>query len=285
MSESMFQQERDARGVVRLTLERPEVHNAFNDSLIAALTEALDALGRDVGVRAVVLAARGKSFSAGADLGWMQRMAGYGREENLADARALAKLMATLNELSKPTVALVQGPAFGGGVGLVACCDMAIAAESASFSLSEVKLGLIPAVISPYVVAKIGEAAARRYVLTGERFTAARALDLGLVQEVVAAEELEAAGARLLEVLLASGPEAQREAKALIRDVVGQPIEAALIEETASRIATVRAGKEAREGIGAFLEKRKPRWAIREEQVQEIRETAPSRPSPPEGEG
>ena len=258
----MFRQEVDARGVALLTLDRPEVHNAFNDELIAALTEALEALGRDPAVRAVVLAAVGKSFSAGADLGWMQRMAGYGSEENLADARALAKLMATLNELPKPTLALVQGPAFGGGVGLVACCDIALAAEGASFSLSEVKLGLIPAVISPYVVAKIGEAAARRYMLTGERFSAERALGLGLLHEVVPAGELEAAGARLLEALAAGGPEAQAAAKALIRSVAGRPVDAALIEETAARIAKVRAGEEAREGVGAFLEKRKPRWSV-----------------------
>ena len=260
MAESLFKQSRDERGVARLTLDRPEVHNAFNDALIAELTAALEALGADPGVRAVVLAAEGKSFSAGADLGWMQRMAGYGREENLADARALAKLMATLNELPKPTLALVQGPAFGGGVGLVACCDIALAADSASFSLSEVKLGLIPAVISPYVVAKIGESAARRYFLTGERFSAEQALSLGLLHEVVAPEALAAAGERLLAALFAGGPQSQSAAKALIRDVVARPIEPPLIEETAGRIAEVRAGADARDGIAAFLEKRKPSW-------------------------
>ncbi len=263
MAEALFKQTKDARGVARLTLDRPEVHNAFNDALIAELTAALESLGADPGVRAVVLAAEGKSFSAGADLGWMQRMAGYGREENLADARALAKLMATLNELPKPTLALVQGPAFGGGVGLVACCDIALAVESARFSLSEVKLGLIPAVISPYVIAKIGESAARRYFLTGERFSAERALALGLLHEVVPPEDLAAAGERLLSSLFAGGPQSQAAAKALVREVVGRPIEPALIEATAARIAEVRAGDEARDGVAAFLEKRKPSWVAK----------------------
>ena len=261
MAEAMFQESRDEQGVVRLVLDRPEVHNAFNDALIAALTETLRRLGEDPAVRVVILAANGKSFSAGADLGWMQRMAGYGYGENLADARALAGLMSALNELPKPTLALVQGAAFGGGVGLVACCDIVIAAEPASFCLSEVKLGLIPAVISPYVVAKIGEAAARRYFLSAERFSAERAHVLGLVHEVVPAEELEAAGLRVIEALRAGGPQSQASAKALIRAVAGRPLDSALIDETAARIAEVRAGEEAREGIGAFLEKRKPRWA------------------------
>ncbi len=262
MAEPMFLEAIDEAGVARVTLNRPEVHNAFNDDLIAELTAALVRLEQDPAVRAVVLAAAGKSFSAGADLNWMKRMAGYSEEENRADARGLAGLMRSLNELAKPTVALVQGAAYGGGVGLVACCDIAIAATRASFCLSEVKLGLIPAVISPYVIAAIGERAARRYFVTAERFDAETALRLGLVQEVVAPEELEAAGRRVLEALLAGGPEAQAAAKRLVRDMAGRPIDDALVEETAKRIAEVRAGDEAREGISAFLEKRRPSFAV-----------------------
>ncbi len=260
MAEPMFLQAVDDAGVARLTLKRPEVHNAFNDELIADLTAALKRLEQDPAVRAVLLAAEGKSFSAGADLNWMKRMAGYSEEENRADARGLAGLMRRLDGLAKPTVALVQGAAYGGGVGLVACCDIAIAATRASFCLSEVKLGLIPAVISPYVIAAIGARAARRYFVTAERFDAEAALRLGLVQEVVAPEELEAAGRRVLDALLAGGPEAQAAAKRLVRDLAGLPIDDALVEETAKRIAEVRAGAEAREGVSAFLEKRPPAW-------------------------
>ncbi len=260
MTQPMFLEETDASGVARLTLNRPEVHNAFNDELIAGLTGALETLGGDPDVRLVVLAARGKSFSAGADLNWMKRMAGYSEAENLADARALAALMATLNGLPKPTLAVVQGPAFGGGVGLVACCDIALAAETASFALSEVKLGLIPAVISPYVVSAIGARAARRYFLTAERFSAAEAHRLGLVHEVVEAAGLEAASERIVEALRQAGPESQAASKRLIAAVAHRAVDAAIVEDTARRIAEVRAAPEAREGIAAFLEKRKPAW-------------------------
>lgn len=263
MTEPHFLEAVDDRGVARLTLNRPAVHNAFNDALIGDLTETLARLGGDPSVRVVILAARGKSFSAGADLNWMQRMAGYSQAENLADARALALLMATLNDLPKPTLALVQGPAFGGGVGLVACCDIAVATERASFSLSEVKLGLIPAVISPYVLAAIGEAAARRYFLTAERFDAAEARRLGLVHEVVEAEALESTAEALVGALLQAGPEALSAAKALIFAMTGRPIDEALRDETAQRIAELRVGPEAREGIGAFLEKRRPNWSTK----------------------
>ena len=193
-------------GVATVTLNRAEVHNAFNDTVIADLTGVLRRLGDDDKVRAVVLRAEGKSFSAGADLGWMQRMAGYGHAENLADAGALAELMRVLNFLPKPTVARVQGAAFGGGVGLVACCDIAIASDAASFSLSEVRLGLIPAVISPYVVAAIGERAARRYFLTAERFDADEALRIGLVHQVVPADQLDSAVDTILTRLSEGGP-------------------------------------------------------------------------------
>ncbi len=255
----MLTREVDRRGVAELTLSRPEVHNAFDDRLIAALTEALEALGADGAVRAVVLAAEGKSFSAGADLGWMKRMASYGEAENLADARALARLMETLDRLPKPTIAKVQGAAFGGGVGLVACCDIAVGSEAARFMLSEVKLGLIPAVISPYVVKAIGQRAARRYFLTAERFDAAQALHFGLLHRVVPAEGLDAAVEELLAALLAAGPAAVAASKDLVF-AVDRPLDAAVIEDTARRIAEIRAGAEGREGVRAFLEKRKPVW-------------------------
>jgi methylglutaconyl-CoA hydratase len=250
-------------GVATVTLNRAEVHNAFNDTVIVDLTAVLRRLGDDAKVRAVVLRAEGKSFSAGADLGWMQRMASYGHAENLADAGALAELMRVLNFLPKPTVARVQGPAFGGGVGLVACCDIAIASETASFSLSEVRLGLIPAVISPYVVAAIGERASRRYFLTAERFDAAEALRLGLVHQVVPADQLDSAVDTILTRLSEGGPAAQRAAKDLIFTVAHRPIDAGLIHDTAERIATIRASAEGREGLAGFLEKRKPAWTAR----------------------
>ena len=250
-------------GTATVTLNRAEVHNAFNDTVIADLTAALRRLGDDAKVRAVVLRAEGKSFSAGADLGWMQRMAGYGHAENLADAGALAELMRVLNFLPKPTVARVQGAAFGGGVGLVACCDIAIASDAAGFSLSEVRLGLIPAVISPYVVAAIGERAARRYFLTAERFGADEALRIGLVHQVVPADQLDSAVDTILTRLSEGGPAAQRAAKDLIFAVAHRPIDAGLIHDTAERIATIRASSEGREGLAGFLEKRKPAWTAR----------------------
>jgi methylglutaconyl-CoA hydratase len=211
-------------------------------------------------VRLVVLAASGQSFSAGADLNWMRRMADYSYQQNLADALALAELMRTLNNLAKPTIAKVQGPAYGGGVGLVACCDIAVASETASFSLSEVRLGLIPAVISPYVVNAIGERQARRYFLSAERFGAREAQRIGLVHEVVAAEELDGAVARLLDTLAGNSPAAMAAAKDLARAVSRGPIDATMIEDTARRIAEIRASPEGREGLNAFLDKRKPSW-------------------------
>ncbi len=250
----------DDRGVATVTLSRPELHNAFDEGLIAGLAEALGRLAEDPAVRVVLLRAESKSFSAGADLNWMRRMAGYGEAENLADAERLAALMAALDRLPRPTVAVVQGAAFGGGVGLIAACDMAVASEAASFSLSEVKLGLTPAVISPYVVNAIGVRAARRYMLTGERFDAATAHRLGLVHQVVPADALDAAAETLTATLLACGPEAITECKALIARVARGRIDAALIADTAHRIARIRVTAEAREGIAAFLEKRKPDW-------------------------
>jgi methylglutaconyl-CoA hydratase len=245
--------------VARLTLNRPERHNAFDDTLIAALDSALATLAADNAVRVVLLAAAGKSFSAGADLNWMRRMAGYSDAENRADAERLAALLGGLDRLAKPTVALVQGAAIGGGVGLVAACDIAIASEAALFALSEVRLGLIPSVISPYVVAAIGARASRRYMLTAERFDAAEALRLGLVHQVVAADALEDAARAAVRHLLAGGPAAIAESKALVRDV-DRPLTDAIVADTAARIARLRASPEGREGVSAFLEKRKPAW-------------------------
>ncbi|WP_282610773.1 enoyl-CoA hydratase/isomerase family protein [Pelagibius sp. Alg239-R121] len=261
MYNPFFLEEIAPSGIARITLTRVDVHNAFNDALISELTSALQGLDEDPRVRMVILAAKGRSFSAGADLNWMKAMAGYAEKENLEDARGLAELMRTLNELSKPTLALVQGAAFGGGVGLVACCDIALASEEASFCLSEVRLGLIPAVISPYVIAAIGQRAARRYFLTAERFPASEAYRVGLVHEVVPAEDLETRGQRLAQVLLAGGPSAQKESKDLIFAVSNRAIDDDVVEETAVRIARLRKSPEGREGVNAFLEKRKPDWA------------------------
>ncbi|MEJ1995340.1 MAG: enoyl-CoA hydratase-related protein [Limibacillus sp.] len=260
MERPLFMEEIGARGVARLTLTRADKHNAFNDKLIVELTQMLRGLESDPRVRVVVLAAEGQSFSAGADLNWMRSMAQYGEEQNLADARQLAALMATLNGLKKPTLALVQGPAIGGGVGLVACCDIAIAASSAFFCLSEVRLGLSPSVISPYVVAAIGARAARRFFLTAERFSADEAEALGLVHEVVPDALLQTRGDEVVERLLEGGPEAQAETKDLIASVAGRQPGPELSEETARRIARLRAGAEGQEGMAAFFEKRKPGW-------------------------
>ncbi len=248
------------QGVAVVALNRPELHNAFNETLIAELTEVLNVLDADDAVRAVVLAGNGKSFCAGADLNWMKKMAGYGPAENLVDAQALALMLRTLNGLSKPTVARVQGAAYGGGVGLTACCDIAIAAIEASFALSEAKLGLIPATISPYVIEAIGARQARRYFLTGERFDAAEAYRIGLVHDIVPIAELDERINGVLGALMLAGPRAQMECKALIRGVAHRPIDAEVISGTAEHIAAVRASPEGKEGVAAFLEKRAASW-------------------------
>ncbi|NIQ92791.1 MAG: enoyl-CoA hydratase/isomerase family protein [Desulfuromonadales bacterium] len=250
----------DDRGRATLTMDRPEVHNAFDDALIAAMTAELRRLQDVPEVRVLVLKATGKSFSAGADLGWMRRMADYSEAENFDDSMALAELMRTLDAFPRPTVALVQGAAFGGGVGLVACCDTVIASEKAKFCLSEVKLGLIPAVISPYVVAAIGPRSARRYFLSAERFDAAEARRLKLVHEVVAPAQLEERGEQLCDALLGNGPAAMTAAKELVAAVAGRTPDEGLIRDTAGRIAATRASAEGKEGVGAFLEKRQPDW-------------------------
>jgi methylglutaconyl-CoA hydratase len=249
------------QGVARITLARPQVHNAFDDALIAELTAALGAVATDAAARVVLLRAEGRSFCAGADLNWMKRMADYDHAQNLADAERLAHMLQTLYALPKPTVAVVQGAAYGGGVGLVACCDVALAAERATFSLSEVKLGLIPATISPFVVEAVGARAARKLSLTGERIDASEAHRLGLVHEVVADEAALAARADALGALLAGyGPQTLAAVKSLIDAVAGRPIDEALHADTARRIADQRTRPEGREGVAAFLGKRKPAW-------------------------
>ena len=253
-------QDIDARGVVTVTLNRPELHNAFDDALIAEMTHVLATLGADPAVRAVVLRGHGKSFSAGADLDWMRRMAGYTQAQNQKDAEGLARLMHTLDRLPKPVIAVVQGAAYGGGVGLVAACDIAIASTKASFCLSEVKLGLIPAAISPYVVAAIGARQARRYFMTAEVIPATRAREIGLVHEVVAPDEVETTLTAVLDAVFQGAPGAQAEAKDLVFLVDGVPVDQALIVETAWRIAQRRVSAEGREGVGAFLAKRRPVW-------------------------
>jgi methylglutaconyl-CoA hydratase len=251
--------------VAIVVLNRPEVHNAFNETLIAELTAALRAMDSDPEVRAVVLAGAGESFCAGADLNWMQKMAGFNRAQNLADARSLAAMLATLDTLSKPTIARVHGAIFGGGVGLVACCDIAIGTQDAVFSFSEARLGLIPATISPYVIEAIGARAARRYFLSAERFTAAEAYRLGLLHDLALPEELDARVNELLGTLLTAGPRAQAECKLLLRAIAKRPVDADLIADTAQRIARVRSSPEGREGIAAFLAKRKAAWVPRGE--------------------
>ncbi len=260
MTESTLKIAIDGRGVATVTMNRPEKHNAFDDGVIAELTAAFASLAAKPEVRLMVLAAEGKSFSAGADLGWMKRMAGYSYEDNLRDAGGLAQMLFTLDTLPMPTIARVQGAAFGGAVGLVSCCDVAIGSPRASFCLSEVKIGLIPATISPYVVAAMGQRAARRYSISAERFSAETAAQLGLLSEVVAEEELDAAVENMIEALLGNSPAAMQAAKRLIADVSKRPIDDALIAGTSERIARIRVSDEGQEGLGAFLEKRTPAW-------------------------
>lgn len=260
----LFIEDMGESGVATLTLTRPDKHNAFNAELISGLTAALRGVESDRRVRCVLLAAEGTSFSAGADLNWMRSMADASEMQNLEDARALAALMETLDGLAKPTVALVQGPAIGGGVGLVACCDIAVAADDAVFALSEVRLGLIPAVIQPYVAGAIGVRAARRYTLTGERFDAREAHRLGLVHEVVPQMQLTQTAERIVRSLLKGGPEAQHAAKSQLRWLRGKEPDETVREDGARRIAALRVSAEGQEGISAFLEKRSPEWAPEE---------------------
>jgi len=249
-----------ARRVAVVWLAREQARNAFNETLSAELTAAGTKLGADDAVRAIVLAGRGPAFCAGADLDWMRRMAGYSDAENRADARALAQMLRTIFLCPKPTVARVHGDAYAGGMGLIAACDIAVAASSVHFCLSETRLGLIPATIAPYVVRAMGEQAARRYALTAERFDAAEALRLGFVHAVAAPDALDAQVETILAALLQTSASAVGEAKRLVRDVASRPIDDALLDDTAGRIAATRASADGREGVRAFLDKRKPRW-------------------------
>ena len=260
MSEPVVLVSTDASGVATLTLNRPAVHNAFDDALIAELTASLRRVAADTAVRVVVLTGSGQSFSAGGDLNWMRRMAQYSDAENRADAMALAGLLRTLDELAKPTVARVNGAAFAGGLGLVSCCDIAVAAEEAVFSLSEARLGLVPATIGPYVVAAIGPRAARRYFLTAERFSASEAQRIGLVHEVAPRAALDAAVDKIVATLLEAAPGAQARAKRLIAEVESRPLSDTTMALTAQVIADARASAEGREGLAAFFDKRKPSW-------------------------
>jgi methylglutaconyl-CoA hydratase len=247
-------------GVATVRLNRPEVRNAFNEIMIGELAGAFRALGADAGLRAIVLAADGSAFCAGADLGWMKKMAGFTRAENLADAAQLAEMLRTIYNCPKPVVAKIQGDCYAGGMGLVAACDIAVAVEASHFCLSEVKLGLIPATISPYVVKAMGENAARRYFLTAERFSAQEARRIGFVHEVVPAEALDATVGEIVKALVANSPNAVKEAKRLVHDVAGMPLSDALIADTAERIADIRSSEDGKEGVRSFLEKRKPGW-------------------------
>lgn len=248
-------------GVGIVTLNRPERHNAFDEAMIGELAAAIGAMADDDAVRVVVISSIGKSFCAGADLAWMKRAAAYDFAQNQADAARLAEMLRRIADCPKPVIARVQGPAYGGGVGVIAACDLAVATFEARFALSEVRLGLIPAVIAPYVLAAIGERYARRYMLTAEAFSAAEAYRIGLIHEMVADEAaLDEAVGEWCQAILANGRQALAEVKSLLRACVGRPLEAALVAETVERIARVRVGAEAQEGIAAFLEKRRPRW-------------------------
>ncbi len=248
-------------GVARVTLDRAERHNAFDEAMVADLAAALRRIGAHPSARVVILSARGPSFCAGADLEWMRRMADASEDAGLADALALARMMALLDGLAVPTLALVHGRAFGVGVGLVAACDVALATPEASFRLSEVRLGLVPSVVAPYVVAAIGPRPSRRYALTAEELGAHEARRLGLVHEVVPAAGLEEEGRRLAEAVCRGAPRAQRAAKDLIRLVARRPLDEELLERTARDIAMARSSREGREGVSAFLQKRAPHWS------------------------
>lgn len=251
----------DDHGVARIVIDRPDRHNAFDEALIAALTDNFTTLGNDPAVRAIILSGNGKSFCAGADIGWMRRAASWSEAENLADAMKLSAMLNAIDTCPKPVVARVHGVVAGGGVGLVACADMSVAIEGAQFRLSEVRLGLTPATISPFVIARIGAGQARRWFLTAEGFGAAEAQRIGLTHESASDDAAaDAVIANWLTHLGAAAPGAVADAKALVRDVAGRPVSDALRHETAARIAARRASAEGREGIAAFFDKRKPAW-------------------------
>ena len=246
--------------VATVTLNRPEVRNAFNDEVIREVTQAFNALGARDDVRCIVLAAKGTAFCAGADLNWMRSMADYTREQNLADAGRLAEMMRTVYECPKPTIARIQGDVYAGGTGLAAACDITVAVDTAGFCLSEVKLGLLPSTISPYVIRAMGARAAHRYFLTAERFSAAEALRIGFVHEMVTADALDGRVAELAQALVNAGPAAVKACKKLVQAVAGHDITPELVAMTVGSIADVRVSPEGREGLQSFLQKRKPNW-------------------------
>ena len=248
--------------LLTITLNRPEVRNAFNDEVITELTQAFQTAAASAETRAVVLSAEGPAFCAGADLNWMRRMADYTRTENLADAAKLAEMLRVMYACPKPTIARIQGDVVAGGMGLVAACDMAVAVDTAGFCLTEVKLGLIPATISPYVVRAMGARAAHRYFLTAERFSAQEALRIGFVHEVVPAEQLDAKVAELVKALVNASPNAVRSCKELVQTVAEREIDGTLIAHTVEGIADIRSSSEGKEGVQSFLQKRKPNWLV-----------------------
>ncbi len=250
------------KGVMTIILSRPDVRNAFNDEVIAELKTAFTEAGLAPDVRCVVLAAEGPAFCAGADLNWMRRMADYTRDENLADAGQLAAMLRAIYECPKPTIARVQGDVFAGSLGLVAACDMAVSVDTATYCLSEVKLGLIPATISPYVIRAMGARASHRYFLTAERFSAAEAHRIGLVHEVATADALYAKVAELTQALVNASPHAVRACKRLVQDVAEREMDDALVAHTVAGIADIRSSAEGKEGVQSFLQKRKPNWLL-----------------------
>jgi methylglutaconyl-CoA hydratase len=250
----------DSRGIARVILNNPDKHNAFDDQMIIQLTEAFEAVATNSDVRIMLLQSEGKSFSAGADLGWMKRMARYSYQQNLSDAHALAAMLKALHQMPIPTIARVQGAAFGGALGLISCCDIAVASSKASFALSEVKIGLVPSTISPYVIATIGERHAKRYFMTAERFDANTALQISLVHEAVEERFLDDKVEQLITMILSNGPEAVVAAKQLVFAISGKAIDSTLIEHTCEVIAGIRVSAQGQEGLNAFLDKRKPHW-------------------------
>ena len=250
----------DSRGVAQVSLNNPDKHNAFDDQMIIELTHAFNALAANANVRIMLLKSEGKSFSAGADLDWMKRMASYSYQQNLNDARALAAMLKALHQMPIPTIARVQGATFGGAVGLISCCDIALASSNASFALSEVKIGLVPSTISPYVIAAIGERHAKRYFMTAERFDANTALQIDLVHEAVEKSLLDDKVEQLITAILSNGPEAVVAAKQLVFAVSGKAVDSSLIEHTCEVIAGIRVSAQGQEGLSAFLDKRKPNW-------------------------
>jgi len=260
MSESVLDIRRPSPHVAEVWLNRPEVRNAFNDGVIAALTEAFTRLNQDTELRVVVLAGHGKAFCAGADLNWMRAMADYSWDENRADAGKLADMLWTLDQCPVPLIGRVHGDCYAGGMGLASVCDVLVASDNVTFCLSEARLGLLPATIAPYVVRAMGEQAARRWFTTAERFSAAQGQAMGFVHELCTPDEIDARVAALVATLVANGPAAVRACKQLVRDVAGRPIDAALRDETARRIADIRASAEGREGVQSFLGKRAPNW-------------------------